>query len=261
MDSIKKEFSKKIYVPVNLRAYAEKRKMLYFDIETTGLSSEFNSIILIGMSYEKNGVFTVEQLFCEKMDEEELILEEFIRRLDEFDTIVTYNGRSFDVPFVNARMKNYNMNYSIKHENLDIICHVRPNKQVLGLSSCSLKSVERLLGIGREDEIDGGESVRLYYEYLRNGNSRLKEQILLHNFEDVYNLPEVLRVFDTIRLNDTPDRLTSKQRSFLMDLLKRKKFVLKRQLDSLSKQEASKLIDYILNGTDCDYEDYLERRG
>jgi DNA polymerase elongation subunit (family B) len=175
----------------------------------------------------------------------------------DFDTIVTYNGKSFDVPFVNARMKKNGIDYEMLHQHLDLIYHVRSNKSTLGLTSCSLKSVEKLLGIGREDTIDGGESIELYYQYLKSNSDELKQKILLHNFEDVYNLPEILKIFDRVNYKINPEGITLKQKSFLNSLLKQKKFVLTRNLDELSKYEASKLIDYLYSGKSSEYDSFL----
>jgi hypothetical protein len=181
--------------------------------------------------------------------------------MEGFDTIVTYNGKSFDVPFVNARMKKNCIDYEINHKHLDLIYNVRANKSTLGLTSCSLKSVEKLLEIKREDTIDGGESIDLYYQYLKSEDEALKRKILLHNYEDVYNLPEILKIFDRVNYNTDPEGITIKQKSFLSSLLKQKKYVLSRSMDELSKYEASKLIDYLYSGKSSEYDSYLVKAG
>ncbi|TDT60962.1 ribonuclease H-like domain-containing protein [Fonticella tunisiensis] len=259
MDHIKKVYDKKICIPDNLKPHIENRKIIYFDIETTGLNPEFSKIILLGASYVENNKYIVEQFFADRLDEEELILKDFIKVLERFDMVVTYNGKNFDVPFVNKRIEKYSIGYSIMHEHLDLICHIRPNKQILGLTSCSLKSVEKYLNIRRNDTIDGGESINLYYQYLRTGDSTIKEKILLHNFEDVYNLPDIVKVFNNIEYRDYNRKITPKQRAFLSYLIRKHKYLLKRDIDLLTKEEASKLIDFILNGKDCDHEVYLEK--
>jgi uncharacterized protein len=257
--TIKKESDTKIYIPNNIQALVSDRKLVYFDIETTGLNPKSSNIILIGMSYEENGRYIVEQFFAEDLDEEKDILLMFSERLKNFDMVVTYNGKSFDVPFTNLRMEKYNINYVINQEHLDIICHVRPNKAQLGLSSCSLKSVEKLFDIGREDTINGAESITLYFQYLKTRDEISKEKIMIHNFEDVYNLPYILKIFDHVEYKEHPNKITSKQRHFLKKLLEQRNFQLVKSMETLSKHEASKLIDFIINGTECEYEDYLKK--
>jgi uncharacterized protein YprB with RNaseH-like and TPR domain len=262
LELVKREYAESIYIPDNLKPYASGKKMVYFDIETLGLNPQLYPVILIGMSYEKDGKYIIEQFFAESVDEEQDILQEFKDRLDGFDTIVSYNGKNFDVPYINKRMEKYNMDYSIKLEHFDVICHVRPNKKVLGLESCSLKSVERYLNLNREDTIDGEESIRLYKKYVKTGDGAIKDKIMLHNFEDVYNLPGILKVFEKISfaVTNNIDSITSKQKAFLNSLLERKNLKLSINIDSLSKIQASKLIDFMLNGTVCEFKGYIESK-
>jgi uncharacterized protein YprB with RNaseH-like and TPR domain len=262
LELVKREYAESIYIPDNLKPYASGKKMVYFDIETLGLNPQLYPVILIGMSYEKDGKYIIEQFFAESVDEEQDILQEFKDRLDGFDTIVSYNGKNFDVPYINKRMEKYNMDYSIKLEHFDVICHVRPNKKVLGLESCSLKSVERYLNLNREDTIDGEESIRLYKKYVKTGDGAIKDKIMLHNFEDVYNLPGILKVFEKISfaVTNNIDSITSKQKAFLNSLLERKNLKLSINIDSLSKMQASKLIDFMLNGTVCEFKGYIESK-
>ena len=57
------------------------------------------------------------------------------------------------------------------------------------MESCSLKSCERFLGIHREDRCSGGELISVYQEYLQDKDSEKKNMLLLHNREDIQNLP------------------------------------------------------------------------
>lgn len=261
MKRIIKEFDYSIYIPANIEGYVQGKKMAFFDIETTGLDSRSNSTVLIGVGYEKDGKYVVEQYFAESLGEEREVLLAFKEKLQEFNTVVTYNGKSFDVPFINSRLVKHNIDYLLNHENFDLLPHIRASKEKLGLYSCSLKNVEKFLRIKREDKIDGGESVNLYFEYLESRDEIILEKILKHNFEDVFNLPEVLRIFENISLCFDKDKITDKQKSFLNSLLRKNKYELTRELDMLTKQEASKLIDYLLNGGECQYKDYIEKKG
>ncbi len=261
MELIKREFDEKIYIPDNLEEYSRNKRMVFFDVETLGLNPQFYPIILIGMSYEENGKYIVEQFFAEDIIEEESILSQFMLKINPSDILVTYNGKNFDVPYINKRMERYGLDFSLKQEHLDVICHVRPNKKKLGLESCSLKSVEKYLKLNREDTIDGAESIKLYNRYVRSREENIKHKIMLHNFEDVYNLPGILRVFDDIEFgNHNVELITYKQKSFLNSLLKSKSMKLSIDIDSISKLQASKLIDFMLNGTTCEYKHFIESK-
>lgn len=259
MELIKREFCEKIYVPDSLKKYLGSKRMIFFDIETLGLNPQFYPVILIGMSYEESGKYIVEQFFAEDILEEEGILSQFKQKINSDDILVTYNGKNFDVPYINKRMERYELDFSLSNEHLDVICHVRPNKKKLGLESCSLKSVEKYLNLSREDTIDGAESIKLYNKYIKSGEEVIKNKIMLHNFEDVYNLPGILRIFDDIEFGSiNADSITYKQKTFLNSLLKNKSKRLSIDIDSLSKIQASKLIDFMLNGTACEYKHFIE---
>lgn len=261
MKLIKREFDEKIYIPDKLREYSENKRMVFFDIETLGLNPQFYPVILIGMSYEKFGKYIVEQFFAEDILEEESILSQFMQRINPSDILVTYNGKNFDVPYINKRMERYGLDFSLNQEHLDVICHVRPNKKRLGLESCSLKNVEKYLNLNREDTIDGAESIKLYNRYVKSREESIKQKIMLHNFEDVYNLPGILKIFDNIEFGSVnADLITYKQKAFLSSLLRNKSKKLSIDIDSLSKNQASKLIDFMLNGTACEYKHFIESK-
>lgn len=261
MELIKREFNERIYIPDNLMSYSKNKRMVFFDIETLGLNPQFYPVILIGMSYEENGKYIVEQFFAEDILEEEIILNQFRLKIKPSDILVTYNGKNFDVPYINKRMERYGVDFSLNQEHLDVICHVRPNKKKLGLESCSLKSVERYLKLSREDTIDGAESITLYNRFVKSREESIKQKIMLHNFEDVYNLPGILKIFDNIEFGTVKsDLITDKQKSFLSSLLKNKSMKLSIDIDSLSKMQASKLIDFMLNGTTCEYKHLIESK-
>ncbi|MDF2674235.1 MAG: putative elongation subunit of DNA-dependent polymerase, partial [Clostridiales bacterium] len=169
--------------------------------------------------------------------------------------------KNFDVPYINKRMERYGQDFKLNQEHLDVICHVRPNKKKLGLESCSLKSVEKYLNLNREDTIDGAESITLYNRYIKTREENIKHKIMLHNFEDVYNLPGILKIFDNIEFGSSNTELiTYKQKSFLNSLLKSKSMKLSIDIDSISKLQASKLIDFMLNGTACEYKHLIESK-
>lgn len=259
MELVKREFEDKIYIPDSLREYSKDRRMVFFDIETLGLNPQFYPIILIGMSYEESGKYIVEQFFAEDILEEEDILSQFKQKIAPSDILVTYNGKNFDVPYINKRMERYGLDFTLNNEHLDVICHVRPNKKKLGLDSCSLKSVEKYLNLNREDTIDGAESIKLYNRYTRSREDNVKHKIMLHNFEDVYNLPGILKIFDNIDFGIVSvDLITYKQKAFLRSLLNNKSMKLSIDIDSLSKVQASKLIDFMLNGTASEYNHFIE---
>ena len=166
-----------------------------FDIETTGLNSSYCKVILIGVLFNQNNKTVIKQFFANTEDDEKELLLTFIEDIKNYQNHITFNGLTFDIPFLNSRLKKYSINFSLsKNDDIDILKLIRPFKEKLSLSDCKLKTVEKYLGIHREDTISGKESVELYKEYSSNQDLGLKKKILLHNYEDIYYLGKIFRI-------------------------------------------------------------------
>lgn len=232
-------------------------QIAYFDIETTGFDKENDSIILISLGYyEKDNIFVVKQYFGEKIEEEKHILESFINDLKEFKIWCSYNGKAFDEPFVKYRLEKHQIKFKLPGKHIDLYRMIKPYKEQLKLKRCNLKSVEKYAGIVRKDTIDGGISVELYKKYLHNRDENLRKKIMLHNFEDVFNLPNIFRIVWKIE-NESDfireDHITDKQLSYLNHLLSKEGISIDMELKKISKKSASKVIAALLSGkTDND---------
>lgn len=170
-----------------------------FDIETTGLNPKFHKIILIGILYSCQNKTIIKQFFAENEDEEKDILNAFINDIKNFNKHITYNGIGFDIRFINYRLKKHNIDFNLNNENdFDIYRFIKQFKSHLSLEDCSLTSVETYFGIHRDDVIDGGESVKLYKEFVESNDLNLMNTILLHNYEDVYNLSKLVNIKELV---------------------------------------------------------------
>lgn len=191
-------------------------KISVFDIETTGLYPKHDKIILIGFVHIMHGHNDSElvQFFAETPEEEKDILLNATREISESDILITYNGRSFDVPFLDTRCQKYSIR-SKNIFNLDLYQLVRNYstlKNVLG--SLSQKSMEGFMQIEhlRADEISGGESVNLYNEYTASGSASFKSEellnkILLHNRDDVLQLTRLISLLKYFDLNVAVEKI------------------------------------------------------
>lgn len=170
-----------------------------FDIETTGLNSKYCKVILIGILYIKDNKTIIKQFFANSQESEKEILLEFLSHIKDFEYHITFNGITFDIPFLNYRLKKYDIAYEIaKSNDIDILRLVRPYKETLSLSDCKLKTIEKYLGIERDDTISGKESVELYKEFENTQDTKLKEKILLHNYDDIFYLGHIFKIRDII---------------------------------------------------------------
>ena len=171
-----------------------------FDIETTGLNSNYCKVILIGILYNENNKTIIKQFFANTEDDEKELLLSFINEIQNYKNHITFNGLTFDIPFLNSRLKKHSIDFSLSKDNdIDILKLIRPFKEKLSLYDCKLKTVEKYLGIYREDTISGKESVDLYKKYLFNQENDLKNKILLHNYEDIYYLGKIFKIKDILK--------------------------------------------------------------
>lgn len=199
MKIIEKVFNKELDINLDLIS----KKVCFLDIETTGLNRSSDSIYLIGLVFydKENQGWKILQLFAEELKEEIDILLEAYKLLEDFDLIINYNGTSFDLPFINSKLKFYRTNLSIDMDkSFDLYRKIQANKKILNLQNYKLKTLEEYLGIYREDRFTGRECINFYFDYLITKNKVSKANILLHNYEDLYYLLDVLKIIDI--LND-----------------------------------------------------------
>lgn len=191
----------KFKIEIDLEKYFNRQNVCFIDIETTGLSSKFNSIYLIGIMYYniEEKMWYLIQLFAESLDEEKELLISFINLISNFDKVVTYNGDTFDIPFINNRLKHYNIEYQISLENsFDLYKYIRENRNYLDLENLKLKTIEKRLGIYREDLYSGKDCIKFYRDYVKTKNKEFKDIILKHNYDDLYYLIFILEILDII---------------------------------------------------------------
>ena len=165
---------------------------LLYDIETTGLNPKSSQLYLLGiLLFHKENIELI-QYFAESVLDEEEILEQFFQLCQTKKVLISFNGEGFDNRFVESMAKSYGkLPFHLNLKQLDLFKLIRKRKKFYGLESCSLKSCERFLGIHREDRCSGGELISVYREYLQDKCSEKKNMLLLHNREDIQNLPSL----------------------------------------------------------------------
>ncbi len=166
-------------------------KSLFFDIETTGFSRAFSRIYLIGTLGKEDGKFVFRQFLTENRNEEKKLIETFLNLIKDYEKIISFNGDTFDFHFIKARAEKYNIDPDFStFESIDILKKVKERSFFLELDNYKLKTLERYIGIFREDIFSGGELISLYYDY-ENGDKDLEGILLLHNEEDILNMPNL----------------------------------------------------------------------
>ncbi len=148
----------------------------YLDIETTGLSSYYDSITVIGMYLVNGSDSKLVQLVGEEVTEENMF-----QCMEGVNTIFTYNGRRFDLPFIKASL-GVNLEENYHHHDLMYDCWQRNLKG-------GFKAVEEKLCIPRKLKgITGLDAVRLWCQYKNYDDQDALNILLEYNKEDVINL-------------------------------------------------------------------------
>ncbi|EHL12147.1 hypothetical protein HMPREF9624_00454 [Oribacterium asaccharolyticum ACB7] len=165
---------------------------LLYDIETTGLNPKSSQLYLLGILLFHKENSELIQYFAESVLDEEEILEQFFQLCKTKRVLISFNGEGFDNRFVESMAKSYGkLPLHLNLKQLDLFKLIRKRKKFYGLESCSLKSCERFLGIHREDRCSGDELISVYREYLQDKCSEKRNMLLLHNREDIQNLPSL----------------------------------------------------------------------
>ena len=175
-------------------------KPCIFDIETTGLSAQRgNKIILTACLIPNSTGVTITQFLAENPYEEDRVIMatmDFLKD-ESIDYLITYNGASFDIPFMKQRLATKNLPYVLNMYEFDLYNFIRSNTGLKSqIGSLSQKNVEQHFGISsnRKDVISGRESVKLFAEYAINQDSVIEKIILTHNREDVLQLCHLFNI-------------------------------------------------------------------
>jgi hypothetical protein len=174
---------------------------VFFDIETTGFSPAHSIVYLIGCVRRDEENVYIDQFFAESPSDEEEVLSSFLELLSDCQTLISYNGIGFDIPFLKAKCDTYHLRERFKDISyLDIFKSVSSIKFLLKLSNYKQKTLEDFMGLSREDKYSGGDLINVYHEYCSSHSKEQEDLLLLHNYEDVLGMMDLLPVFSYIEI-------------------------------------------------------------
>lgn len=167
------------------------RNMLFLDTETTGLSGGTGTLaFLVGVARFDDEGLKLTQFIIEDPSEEAAMLLEIANFLQDVDAVITFNGKSFDIPLLRSR---YILNKLPIHftswGHLDLL-HLSRRIWKQRLTSRSLKDLEHeILHIPRsENEVPGWMIPEIYFNYLRSGDPSQLSNVIYHNSMDIISL-------------------------------------------------------------------------
>ncbi len=167
----------------------------FIDTETSGLAGGTGTYaFLIGIgNFTKQG-FKLSQFFMRDPFEEPAHLAAVLGALDKTEVLVTYNGKSFDIPLLNTRfISNSEPPPLISQSHIDLL-HLARRLWRERLTSRTLGSIEEnILALQRtEEDIPGWMVPTIYFDYIKSGDARPMKGVLYHNAMDILSLASLL---------------------------------------------------------------------
>ncbi|MEM0090562.1 MAG: ribonuclease H-like domain-containing protein, partial [Nitrososphaerota archaeon] len=157
-------------------------RVCFLDVEATSLEADVGTIVGAGIM-EDDGKFSY--ISVDRPELEKNKLEDLLKKLEQYHIVITWNGKSFDIPFLISRAIKHNLKaeslLSIYH--LDMAELVRNN---LKLSRTDLFHVSKFLGIKKDVKTLGQDVPTLYVKAMKGDKVALR--IIKNHCKDDLNV-------------------------------------------------------------------------
>lgn len=179
------------------------KQSVFLDIETTGLSRQFSDIISITILLNEDNVYKIYQIFCQYSVDEPQALKLLKDLIKNKNFIITYNGNSFDIPFLSFKAQKHGVDLKLEDMlKIDLYNYLRQVKNKVDIPDLKLKTAEEYFKINRTDTLSGEDVTVLYEAYRLEPRNEFSFLIMQHNYEDVLNLPilmnNILNLYDDV---------------------------------------------------------------
>jgi hypothetical protein len=179
----------------------EPKSFIFLDTETSGLAGGTGTYaFLIGIGKFVPDGFHLSQYFMRDPIEEPAQLASVLGALEECKVLVTYNGKSFDVPLLNSRyISNGEPAPLNSYAHIDLL-HLARRLWRDRLASRTLGSIEEniLNALRTEEDIPGWMVPSIYFDYLKSGDARPLSNVFYHNAMDILSLATLLNHISSI---------------------------------------------------------------
>ncbi|MDZ4859871.1 MAG: ribonuclease H-like domain-containing protein [Candidatus Hydrogenedentes bacterium] len=168
----------------------DPRNALFIDTETSGLAGGTGTVaFLVGVGYFTGDGFRLDQCFLRDFDDEEPMLEYLAEVFRGKDTVVSYNGKSFDMPLLRTRFIQNRIPFRIDAGSHFDLLHAARRFWKRRIGACNLTNIEReILGIHREGDVPSYLIPQLWFDYLRSRDARPLEGVFYHHKMDILSL-------------------------------------------------------------------------
>lgn len=176
-------------------AHCPLDRFAFLDTETSGLAGGTGTYaFLIGAGRFEGDVFRLVQFFMRDPGEERAQLAALAEFLEPCQALVTFNGKAFDVPLLNARYTLNGQESPLPEKaHLDLLPLARrlwrdrlPSRRLGNLET-------QILGLERaEEDVSGWLIPQIYFDYLRSGDARPLKGVFYHNAMDIVTMAALL---------------------------------------------------------------------
>jgi hypothetical protein len=171
-------------------AGCDPSRALFLDTETTGLSGGTGTVaFLVGLAWWDGAALVVEQILVRALGEEAPMLERVSARIAAASMLVTFNGKTFDLPLLRTRFVMAGMAPPSEPPHLDLLHvarRVHKERSRRSAGACRLVALERdILGFERIDDVASGDVSACYLHFLWTGDARGLLGVIEHNAWDV----------------------------------------------------------------------------
>ena len=169
-------------------------KLLFMDTETTGLSGGSGTIaFMLGMARIERDELVIRQYLLTSFAGEKAMLASCADWLKGDETLVTYNGKSFDVPLLTARSRmNSAADVFGQLQHIDLLHPLRRAYRA-SWPECRLATAEqKLIGFQRVNDLSGAEAPAAWFDWVRGNNPDRLGGVLKHNRWDLLSLLALL---------------------------------------------------------------------
>jgi uncharacterized protein YprB with RNaseH-like and TPR domain len=162
---------------------------LFVDTETTGLGG--NMVFMLGTMYVGPDDLKLIQVLARDYREERELLAVWAELLRDASMLVSFNGKSFDLPVLRDRLALHCISSPDEPEHLDLLHHARRRWREV-LPDCRLQTLEwRLCGRRRSGDIPGDEIPGVYHHFVRTGDASDIISVFHHNALDLVTLADI----------------------------------------------------------------------
>ena len=171
--------------------------VIFMDVESTGLGN--SPLFLIGIMVWEGDGFETRQFFARDYAEEAAVIRLFLEACGDRTLLVTFNGKTFDFPYIRTRAAATGTPFGIDPHHMDML-HVCRRIWRRRLPDCKLQTLETFIcNRVRHGDIPGSEIPDAYHEYVRTKDAWQMVDVLKHNMLDLVTMADLMNRLPPVR--------------------------------------------------------------